>query len=382
MPLLQGRSGRRAQPAGSSSRQRQHAGAASDELPPYQPPTHPLNDAARRALDQIANNRNTRKLEKHLEKSTALIRDAVGATNDRAYEANERIKGIDAKVREKKMARTATDEEAVEYAEQFTDEVARVTGELEAALRQNIDYRAELEDEIAVLRAVQDEVLRQSQSWKPKPVVTRKRKAKRRQRMDSDDDEDENGGADEEQEDSEMAEADNNPPLDGVNDILQRARQTKAEEWSSTDMYRKYASNNDYITFKRTMHDAQNPDESKPLPHATAWFGPNGEPILPKVGEAAADDGEEELQITGGKLDTRCPLSMTELTEPYTSNRCKHSFQKEAILEFIRMWRPGVQGNRCMCPVVGCDKASGMIHEGHPFITNHAIGDQKGGSLP
>jgi SUMO ligase MMS21 Smc5/6 complex component len=70
----------------------------------------------------------------------------------------------------------------------------------------------------------------------------------------------------------------------------------------------------------------------------------------------AVDDGEEELQITGGKLDTRCPLSMTELTEPYTSKRCKHSFQKDAILEFIRMWRPGVQGNRCMCPVVGCDK--------------------------
>jgi hypothetical protein len=319
-----------------------------------------LNEAARRALDQIANNRNTRKFEKHLAKSAELLRDAVGATNDRAYEANERIKEIDARVREKKIARTATDEEAVEYAGQLTDEVARVTGELEAALRRNIDCRAELEDEIAVLRAVQDGVLRESETWRPTPVVSRKRKAKRRQRMDSDDEEDDNEEAGEEQEDSEMAGADNNPPLHGVNNLLERARQTKAEEWSRTDMYRKYASNNDYITFKRTMHDAQNPDDSRPLPHATAWFGPDGQPVLPKVGEVAVDDGEEELQITGGKLDTRCPLSMTELTEPYTSKRCKHSFQKDAILEFIRMWRPGVQGNRCMCPVVGCDKVSGM----------------------
>lgn len=362
MPLLQGRSGRRGQPA-PSSHPRQHAGTVSDELPPYQPPTHPLNEAARRAIDQIANNRNTRKFDRHLEKSTGLIRDAVGATNDRAYEAQERIKEIHTKVREKKIAQTAADEEAIEYAGQFIDEVARVTSELEASLRRNIDARAELQDEIAVLRAVQGEVLIVSQSWKPKPVVAKKRQAKRRQKMDSDDDEDENEGADEEQEDSEMVEADNNPPLRGVNNILEEARQTKAEEWSRMTMYEKYALNNDYITFKRAMHDAQNPDETKPLPHATAWFGPDGEPVLPKVGEAAGDDDEEELQITGGKLDTRCPLSMTELTEPYTSKRCKHSFQKDAILEFIRLWRPGAQGNRCMCPVVGCDKVSGVVHQ-------------------
>jgi hypothetical protein len=363
MPLLQGRPGRRGQASSSTagpsqSRPRQHHNGASDELPPYQPPSHPLNDAARRALDQISNNRNTRQLEKHLAKSTELIRDAVGATNDRACEANEKVKQIEARHREQKTAKTDAEEEVTEYAEGFSEEVSRVTGQLEAALRQNIDYRAELEDESEVLQAVRDQVQIEAQTWKPKPVAGGKRKNKRRKaNADLDEDEDDNEEEEQGEEDVEMAEADDNPPLHGVNNLLQSARRAKAEEWARTDMVGRYAHDNSYKLFKRTMHDAQNPDGAVPLPHASAWFGPDG-PILPKVGEIEAGDGEDELQIVGAKLDTKCPLSMTEMTEPFTSSRCKHSFQKEAILEFIRTWRPGAQGSRCICPVVGCDQVS------------------------
>jgi hypothetical protein len=57
-------------------------GNEGDELPPYEPPSFPLNEAERRALLQEMTGGDTRSYLNHLSKSANLIRDYVGQAND------------------------------------------------------------------------------------------------------------------------------------------------------------------------------------------------------------------------------------------------------------------------------------------------------------
>jgi hypothetical protein len=314
-----------------------------------------LNAAARQALAQISNNRTTRKFDEHLKKSSELLRDAVGATNDRAWEANWALQRV------KKRAETGQDKpdddrELEEYASRLSENVSVATSKLEAAIRDIIDYRVELEDEGEVLNVVRGEVAEQVRTWESRQAKGNgKRKEPRKQADPSLDDameeNDEDGQENEDEEESESRDPGENTPVTGVNEIMHRVRQSKAEDWARMNMAQRYGEHNDYVIFKRTLHDAQHPDDGVNLPHSSAWFGPDGHPVLSKVGEepAIGDDGDDELRIAGEVLSFKCPLSMKTMEEPYSaSKKCKHAFEKKSILEFI--------GNKGMiqCPVVGC----------------------------
>ena len=358
--LLQN-SRRRPQPSSAASSAsgsgRQHGGAA-DELPPYEPPSQPLNDAARRALAQISNNRSTRKYDDHMKKSSELIRDAVGATNDRAWDTYSALQQRTEKLAQTGQDKTEADLELEEYAVKLGDSVGDVTGKLEASLREIIDYRVELQDEPAVLETVSAELESQAQTWRPRQAVNKvQKKASRPVGDDSLDavDEDEDAQEDEDGEDPEMREPGDSTPVTGANEVLQRVRQSKTEDWTQMDMGQRYASHNDYIIFKRTLHDAQHPNEDATIPHASAWFGPDGQPVLSKVGEIDGPgeaDEDDELQIAGAKESFRCPLSLQIMQEPYSSHKCRHSFEKKSIIEYI-----GKQGS-VQCPQSGCAQVS------------------------
>jgi hypothetical protein len=354
--LLQN-SRRRAEPSSASASGR-HRLDASDELPPYEAPSQPLNDAARRALAQISNNRSTRKYDDHLKKSTELIRDAVGATNDRAWENHSTLQQRAQKLAQAGQEKTEADLELEEHVANLGDDVSDVTGKLEAALRDIIDYRVELEDEPVVLDMVRGELESQAHNWKPREVVRKSKKKPPRRReggsLDSGMDEAENAEEEEVEEDEEMGEPEDSTPITGVTEVLQKVRRSKTEDWTRMDMGQRYASHNDYVLFKRTLHDAQHPNDDTTLPHASSWFGPDGQPVLSKIGEMDADgeEDDDELQIAGEVRTFRCPLSLQVMEEPYSNNKCKHTFDKKSILGFM-----GNQ-HQVQCPETGCTQVS------------------------
>ncbi len=345
--LLQN-SRRRAGPSSASA-----SAPASDQLPPYEPPSQPLNDAARHALAQISNNRSTRKFDDHLKKSTELIRDAVGATNDRAWENHNGLQQRLQKLAQRGEDKTDDDIANQEYAEELSERVSGMTGQLEAALRDIIDYRVELEDEPVVLDMVRGELESQAQNWRPSEEARKRKKANRpSDAMDEDVDPE---VEEQEEADTEMGEQGDNSAVTGVSEILEKMRQSKAEDWTRMDMGQRYASHNDYVLFKRTLHDAQHPNEDGTIPHASTWFGPDGQPVLSKVGEevdAPGGEDDDEIQIAGEVRTFRCPLSMRMIDEPYSSSKCKHTFDKTAIVDYLS------NGQEKQCPETGCSAVS------------------------
>ncbi|KAH7630339.1 zinc-finger of the MIZ type in Nse subunit-domain-containing protein [Sordaria sp. MPI-SDFR-AT-0083] len=310
------------------------------DLPPYEPPSHPMNDAGRQALANItSNNQDMRKYEDHLSKSATYLREAVGAINDTLFTRKSLLTRKIEKRRGRGESEKGEDEaELEEYVNKLNGDVTHLTDEIEAALRQVIDYRAEVQGEKLVLGSVVNLV----QSQKPRQErPARKRKAAQRANDDSDE---EMGGVDEEPEEEEAAEAEDEASLTCVREALHKARDSKARQYRATSAYDRYASNNEYIAFKKMWHDAQHPEDQVPLPDASTWFDNQGRPI-----RDGAPAGEEDLIIEREVQDLTCKLSLRPFKEPYANHQCPHVFEKSAILEYLRN-----TGGKAQCPV--CNK--------------------------
>ncbi|RIB12350.1 zinc-finger of the MIZ type in Nse subunit-domain-containing protein [Gigaspora rosea] len=92
----------------------------------------------------------------------------------------------------------------------------------------------------------------------------------------------------------------------------------------------KYFQNENYIEFRQKIWDVNHPDETMP-------------PL-----DKEADD---EIVMGRQKESLYCPITTLLLEEPVTSNVCKHTFSKDAIMQLIRR-----NMNSVPCPMTGCDK--------------------------
>ncbi|KAI1770338.1 zinc-finger of the MIZ type in Nse subunit-domain-containing protein [Hypoxylon cercidicola] len=323
MPLLS--SGRRLQsaaernrgrPSGAPSSHSQHSDEPT-ELPEYEPPTFPLDVEFRRKLSQLSSNKDTRKYEEQLSKSIELLSTSVRDLNDKHAERKETLQRFREKRGEdgEKNDRERAEEKAVLM---LSSTVPQLTDECDRAIRSVIDLKIELEDSSKALKEAERRVEAEIAN-----AVQRRRGR---------------GGDD----DDDMPDA-NPPDIIGPLQLLQKAKEKAAADYASRSLYEKYGLNNDYIGFKRLWHDAVERD-GKPLPDASRWFTQNG-------GRDEADD-DEDLIIAEEHVDVRCPLSMVVMQDPYTSQKCKHTFEKNSIVQFLR----GQPGGRARCPQTGCGK--------------------------
>lgn len=280
-----------------------------------------------------------RNYEKHLSKSSTYLFESVGSINDVLFARKRslahmaekrRTRGID----EKPEAEVALEE----YVTQLEALITELTDSSEEALRQVIDCRAELEDQPAVLEAVVEGLNTQQPRPEPRPPKSKK-KAPSRRAAGSDDDEDVDeasgdGTAQDGNEPTDEAEdAGDVAPIPGVKDLLKAARKGKLIEYSQLTPHQRYAINNDYISFKKNWHDALHPEDQIPLPDPSTWFDEHGRPTKGVVADADQDD---DLVVEREIIDLKCPLSLQDMKEPYSNHRCRHTFEKTAIMEFIR----------------------------------------------
>lgn len=125
---------------------------------------------------------------------------------------------------------------------------------------------------------------------------------------------------------------------------------------------------NDYRGFKKTVHVATVGPNGPPLPHARTWFPEDSQ--HPSGGRIANDEeSDDEIEIAGATLNTRCPLTLRVFKEPFVNEKCSHVFEREAIVEYIQnngtvfaqsSQRRGPRGGdkQINCPQTGCDNVS------------------------
>lgn len=60
------------------------------------------------------------------------------------------------------------------------------------------------------------------------------------------------------------------------------------------------------------------------------------------------DNEDDELKVSGGKIELRDPISMNYFTHPVTSKKCLHTYEESAIILYLD------EGSQ-VCPINGCN---------------------------
>ena len=118
-------------------------------------------------------------------------------------------------------------------------------------------------------------------------------------------------------------------------------------------VHSRYASNNDYIGFRKIIHDALHPgDDAPPMPKASTWFPDSQVTLGAADGNASqpapvAND-DDEVAIASEKKSLKCPITLLTMTDPLSSTKCPHSFERSAILGMLELSerRPPANGPR------------------------------------
>lgn len=362
-PRILGASHRQGQPGHSSASAPTSASQQQQQrtLPPYEPPCHPLNEHSKRSLADLANTREARRYDEHLLKSSAHLRDAVSTINDTLV---NRRQVLEEAVKKRRNAGIDDDNrgEGERLLEQEVAELERdvqtLTERIEAALREVIDARAELEDETAVLAAVVQAVA--AQKPKKERVIKRERRRRDHEGGGSDNDGRPQQGEDEPMPDAlgvnreeEGDDEEDGPPIAGVKELLRGARKAKADEYAALTAHQRYALNNEYIAFKRVWHDALHQIDNVPLPDASTWFDADGRP---NVDAEARMDDDDDLVVEREIIDLKCPLSLQIMTEPFSNKVCKHTFEKSAISDFLNTHRGVIKCPVCTVVCIHCSR--------------------------
>lgn len=309
----------------------QQRAPATNDLPPYQAPSCPLNEAARRALGELSNNPGTVVYHSQLKEAMRFLGGSVGDLHERLRDRRERLEAMRKRREEKGLEKTEEEERLEAHVRDMEEKVEALTDRSESAMRDLIDRRTELEDESEVLgdlytHAATESITRQSQ---------RNRDEAPDQTLDPD-------------EDPEIK----IPPPPSTLKIFRQAQKDKENEFNSQEPYQKYALNNDYAAFKKLWHDAMAGEDGPPLPDASRWFRANGQPVMRGVGDGGApeegDDDDDDIAVAREVLSINCPLTLRPMDQPYSNRKCKHTFEKAAILEYL------TSRGEHQCPQTGC----------------------------
>lgn len=361
--------------------------ASDADLPAHQPLELPLSDASMRKISEIANRSgNLRVYDTHLKKSAELLREAIGSINDTLTERTAHLEALVERRQERGRDEPGSGEAELSKAlENLRGSVAEMTSLIEQGARTTIDRQMELEDEREALRTMaerlasrqaEDRQRQQEREQARLAAAASSMRRRRKQRPDGGETKQENGGSDvdedgnEEDEETAMdTNAYNGPPPTSATSLLTEERGVRAAAYNQLSAHQKYGLNNDYIAFKQVWHYGMFPENTVPLPEASHWFNAAGEPV--KYGQNRGADGNEgneengadhgaededdDLVVQREVISFKCPLSLVTMVDPYRSRLCKHTFERDAIIEYLRGGPPATRNLPKKCPQTGCE---------------------------
>jgi hypothetical protein len=337
----------------------------TDELPPYKKPSHPLDLEAARQLRELQG-RNLNDVKRHNKQAVETITSTAENVNDMLREHSDYIAR-----RQKKWdaGKNLDDREAEEEAlKDLQKRVEEATAKLEESMRAVIDSgiaAQRIDDTLDWLRQNAPKQLEDEYQTQMTQRATQRQSqidSQRRQHGD---------------EDASDQELDDGPtpgptPLDstrvtltGVSELFLDRQQRQKDAYTSLSLTARYARSNEYRDFKSIVHDAKYGDAGPVLGHEDTWFTETGSPA-PGITNTQRGDFEDDDDIIMDKatISMRCPLTFQQFKEPYTSTKCPHTFEKNAIVEMIRTsghaTGPGGRQKAVSCPVTGCDQVCSL----------------------
>ncbi|RCI16959.1 hypothetical protein L249_2697 [Ophiocordyceps polyrhachis-furcata BCC 54312] len=327
-----------------------YAATTTSTLPPYEPPSCEPDEEAGRKLSDLANNRGHSLYEAQVKECLRHLNLSVRDLNERLYDQRDRLTSLQSRRTQKGTDISEEEDRLRQHLDTFQHEVDHLTRQSEAAVRDCIDRRAELEDEATILEQLAS-----------RSISTATSSSSTQPAHEDDDDEDQDQDEDAERK---------KPPKSAAPSILKafrQARSTKLTEYENKlSAHQRYALQNDYIAFKKSWHDAVAGEGGPPLPDASKWFRPDGQPVMDRRPRSDAarrrsgpdidddvhgedeDDDDDEIAVAREVISINCPLTLRPMVEPYSNNKCKHTFERSAIVDYLSSQR------ELQCPQTGC----------------------------
>lgn len=338
----------------------------NDELPPYKKPSHALSTAAQTKLRTL-NDRSLDHLKHQSRQSGERLMDAAAMVNDVVRERAEALEkerkkweqGIDLETQEQDEARLA-------WLQQQAEEC---TTKLETSMRAAIDNGVaaqRIEESLNWLRdhapgqLERDYATQRTQIQSQRASQSQRRRTRSGEEEDDEDDDMEN----ERQTQESVGPTPGPTPLDGsrpsltgVSELYAERIERKKNDYTSISFGGRYSHNEAYSMFKKIVHDAKYGDD-RPLPNPDTWFTEMGSPAPGVTGHGEDHDEDDDIVMERATISIKCPLTFLPFKEPYTSSKCPHTFERNAILELIRKSaQRNANGVRAIgCPVTGCDQ--------------------------
>ena len=300
-------------------------------------PIAPLNPAAQQALAELLQSQASRKrLAASLGDAAKKLTEVAGQLNDRG--AEHRLRHAKLQARLVANGEEVGEEERLKH-DTFQAKVEDLTQKMDHGIRCVIDGQTWLDHVPTTLRSVAMKTgalaeATQQQTQGPTPLVTQRNRPNAEEGRDLNEAEDNNAPGVEPPD-----------PSDAPRALLLSAFEEVSSEWQSKSLTERYANSNEYTGFYRTVYDARNPGENAaPIPHASLWFVEEEDPdSLPpsrlpaRQGHQADDDEDSDVEIASERVSLKCPITLLPFKDPVTSAKCPHSFEKEAILDMLRL---------------------------------------------
>ncbi|KAM0741769.1 hypothetical protein ACQRIT_004626 [Beauveria bassiana] len=347
------------------------ASPAPSGLPEYEPPEYPLDDAARNALEKLSTDRKQTRYIRNLKSSTTNLANVVGDLQERLRERREHLSKQKRRRKDKDPENGEEDLDALEqHLDEFAHEVDVKSREAEVNLRLLIDHRFALEDEGKVIGELY------TSATNAQAEENTRQLQKERRREEAIEIAQANGDPIPPQE--EDSEDDKPPPVQSTLETFRKRQDDKRHDYEQLSVQERYSVNNEYANFRKLWHDAAEGDDGPPLPDASRWFGADGAPILPTVALRAArgrgltadhggNDSDDDIAVAREVTSLRCPLSLEEFVQPYSNRKCKHTFEEEAIRNYLPA------GGQVQCPQAGCVQVFTSANFAEDFYLDHAI---------
>ncbi|KAI5842630.1 zinc-finger of the MIZ type in Nse subunit-domain-containing protein [Morchella snyderi] len=141
---------------------------------------------------------------------------------------------------------------------------------------------------------------------------------------------------------------------EGVVGGFRKRMAERSVHYDGLSMRAKYGTVAEYLQFRRMVWASQRGDAN--MPRVSTWFqhlegsGRRGGRPSHAPDES---DSDSDIEIAQERQSYQCPLTLRTFSEPYTSTVCPHSFEKEAIQDYIRR---GARHQGVSCPVPGCSQ--------------------------
>uniref|UniRef100_A0A8H7TRV2 SP-RING-type domain-containing protein n=1 Tax=Bionectria ochroleuca TaxID=29856 RepID=A0A8H7TRV2_BIOOC len=305
----------------------------------YDAPSFPLNRTAYSLLGDLSRSQETA-YKNQIRGSLHALGHSVYDLQDRLQTQRQRLHQLQTR-REERGIVSPDEDRLTSHVQSLERQVDRLTNLAEAAVRDVIDQRIELEDNGAVLDKIYQDA--PNDQGNTNGAVTRRQRRVNETA----------GEAEEEDGDNKDEDEIDQPPPKSILDTYREERIAKKDDHTSKDMYRRYGLENDYNAFKKLWHSGMAGQDGPPLPDPSKWFRADGTPIMGTSieqlsGESAMDD---DIAVAREVISLTCPLSLRQLEEPYSNHKCKHTFERSAILDYLN----GSRGPQ-QCPQTGCSQ--------------------------